>query len=148
VELWSGQPVGEIMLDVEFETISFELRSQLAIPPIDATQGDYHELDIAIFRPGIATNTRPNYNEVFLGAECKHTRMNKLFIRHVLGLRRELSFLKGISEFRNDVLHDWPRRWYSNKPASALLLYCNDSKVQNYSSITPAFDISLRYLPI
>jgi hypothetical protein len=74
--------------------------------------------------------------------------MNKSFIRNVLGMRRELSFLHGAPSIPNPVLSRWPRRSYSNHPASALLLYCNDPKVQNYRSITPTFDISLRYLPM
>jgi hypothetical protein len=74
--------------------------------------------------------------------------MNKGFIRNMLGLRRELSFFRGSQRLSNPVLSRWPRRAYSNKPPSALLLFCNDPKVRNYDSITHTFDISLCYLPM
>jgi hypothetical protein len=136
------------MLDVEFQTISFQHRRMRSIPPAGLTQGDRHELDIALLQPGLPTRTLPNFDEVILAAECKHTSMKKDFIRNVLGLRRELSILHGVPSIANPVLNRWPRRTYSNHPASALLLYCSDPKVQNYRSITPTFDISLRYLPM
>lgn len=143
----SQRVVGEIMLDVEFETISFAGRLTQSIAPNFLTQGDCHELDIALIEPGLLTQTRPNYGDVMLAVECKHTSMNKGFIRNVLGLRRELSFLHP-PRVANPILGAWPLRVDSNHPPSALLLFCNDPKVRNYRSITHTFDISLCYLPM
>ena len=136
--------VGELMLDITFLTLGYSLRMQNGGFPQNVSYADYHELDIAMVRPGLQNGCMPPHDQIIMAAECKHTEMSKAFVRNMLGLRRELSFLQG-GQMTNPVLSNWPRRFYSNRPSSALLLFCNDARVRNYRSISTIFDIDLRY---
>lgn len=136
----------ELMTNVEFLTISYRERLNRGAPPGNPAYSDYHELDLALLEPNIPHQARAWSHQVILGAECKDRAMSKEFVRNMLGLRRELSMYGGVPALQNPRLTYFPRQRYSNDPASALLLYCNDPAIRNYRSIGNIFDIDMRYL--
>ena len=111
----SLKTIGEIHLDVEFMTLS----SMNAVSPNE--RGYYHELDIAMFKPNLPNLARPKHDEVYLAIECKNTAMKKSYLREVLGLRRELSFLQTFTY--STIFQNWPKDELGVNPASCIFLY-------------------------
>lgn len=141
-----GTLIGELMTNVQFLTMSYRERKRRNLPPAKPPYSNYHELDIAMLSPGIPHARRPRHDQVIFGAECKDRSMSKEFVRNMLGLRRELSMYRGTPAFPNPKLAVFPRRRYSNLPASAVMLYFNHWKVRKYRPIGDIFDVDLRYL--
>lgn len=70
----------DIWTDIEFKSLSAVLSKRTYL-----TLGDYHEIDIAVLKPG--TSDRPHPEEVLLAIECKKTGYKKSLLRESLGVR-------------------------------------------------------------
>jgi hypothetical protein len=82
--------VANIWTDVEFVGLSSFILAGLPRP---SARGEYHELDILVCDTDAVT--RPRSDQVFIGVEAKHwAHMPKKLLREILGVRRELSFVR------------------------------------------------------
>jgi hypothetical protein len=126
--------IAEIWTDIEFSTLSYSFK-KISISP---NRGEYHELDILVVEPNIPTGTRPNPNQIFLGVECKNTNYKKSFLREILGVRRELSFL---SKMKKTKFNNWPQSQLKADPPSCLQVYCIDPKINNYKDSGDVYSI-------
>lgn len=88
--------VANVWTDTEFIGLS---SYQLAGNSSPSGSGEYHELDILVCDSSVSTGQRPSSDQVYIGVECKHwaSGVPKKLLREVLGVRRELSFLNGLS---------------------------------------------------
>ena len=139
IELWrSGTRLAELWTDVEFLSLSYFIRGTPTL-----TKGDYHELDILIVDLGASGRPRPD--EVWLGIECKNTEYEKVLLKEILGIRRELSLLSDPNVTRFQA---WPRKIVRANPASCLLVYSTDANVANYAAPGELFGIDFIYDPM
>lgn len=137
-EVWNGPTLfGELFTDVYFSTLSYQMKGS----PSNQTYGDYHELDIALLKPG--QNGHPPYSEVMIAVECKHTSIKKSIIRELLGFRRELSFYSNIPQPTNFSV--WPSTQTHSNPNSVHMLYCSDSRINRYTTNCLQFGILLEH---
>lgn len=134
-----GRLVAELWTDVEFKSISYDLRG--AQVPI--TRGDYHELDLVLTDPGV--DGRPKHSQVWLGVECKNTGYTKGLLKEILGIRRELSLLHSP---RATQFSQWPRAQVPAEPPSCLMVFSTDPIVTHYSSPGDVFGIDFEHEPI
>lgn len=82
-----GSVLFRLYTDIEFSTLG---NSIAGVHDLSA----YHELDIAVVDVGAAG--RPAFDQIVLGVECKsHAVFIKSLVKEALGLRRELSLLRG-----------------------------------------------------
>jgi len=124
-EVYRGSTlVGEIFTDLYFNSLSYDFKGS----PPKQQPGDYHELDIAMIKPGL--HNKPKNDDVYLAVECKNTSVQKKMIREILGFRRELSMVSYTpkrTEFRT-----WPAHVVHSSPGSVHMLYCSHDKVLKY----------------
>ena len=120
----NGWIIAEMWTDIEFVSLSHGAR-----PSGPPSKGEYHELDIAVVDPGLTG--RPKNDQVWLAAECKNTGYNKGLLKEILGVRRELSYLRDEQPTR---FQTWPRTSVPCEPASCLLVYSSDPVVAEYRS--------------
>ena len=140
-ELWRDSVLrAELWTDVEFISLSCVQRGNAASP----SKGDYHEMDLMVTAPNL--NGRPLYDQIWLAVECKNTGYGKKLLREVLGIRRELSLLKG--EPHATRFAKWPRANVPVAPASCLLVYASDPAVLEFSGPGEVFGIDFNYEPI
>jgi hypothetical protein len=135
----SGVHFGDIWTDVEFTSLSCFIRNQSACPGI----GEYHELDLAVVIPNC--NPRPFPTEILLGVECKNTGYQKNLLREVLGVRRELSFVRHPAP---TAFASWPASFVPADPPSCLVVYSSDPNVKDFSAPGTFFGIEFFYAPI
>jgi hypothetical protein len=146
IEVYDAQNllIGEIWMNVEFLTLSHDVRSSQS--GFTRTNSDYHELDIALIEPHNGRSAyKPTHEEVILGAECKCTKVTKDIVRSVLGLRRELSMLAPPPSSRPPWAvppKGYFKSWTSDNsdPDSVLLLY-SSSPMSIYNSLHNVYDI-------
>ena len=124
--------IAEIWTDVEFLTLSYDQNSGSGVP----SPGDYHELDIVVVNPRISGY--PRHNDIWLGVECKNTGYTKALLREILGVRRELSLLRGPNQTHFSM---WPRSMVPADPPSCLIVYSTDPAIVNYASPGTVFGI-------
>lgn len=137
-EVWNGRSLfGELFTDVYFNTLSYQLKG----PSAGQTYGDYHELDIALLKPG--QNGHPQHSEVMVAVECKNTSIKKSIIRELLGFRRELSLWRHLPLPTNFSV--WPATQTHSYPNSVHMLYCSDSRVNRYTTNCLQFGIILEH---
>lgn len=131
-----GTTVAEVWTDIEFLSLSYSISGGTRVP----NRGDFHELDIVVLEPGV--DGKPRHDQVWLGVECKNTSYQKGLLKEILGIRRELSYLKDQmpTHFRN-----WPRSTVPAEPASCLLVYSTDPAVQEFASPGEAFGIDFHF---
>jgi hypothetical protein len=116
----------EVWTDVEFLTLSYARH----ISKREPRNGEYHELDILVSSPNLNDGERPTPKQVYLGIECKNTNYKKSYLREILGVRRELSYLKG-EQYKTAFDH-WPSSITNVYPPSCLQVYCVDGRINNY----------------
>lgn len=137
-EVWNGRTLfGELFTDVYFNTLSYQMKGS----PARQTYGDYHELDIALLKPG--QNGKPQHSEVMIAVECKNTSIKKSIIRELLGFRRELSFWSHLPLPTNFSV--WPAIQTNSNPNSVHMLYCSDNRVNRYTTNCLQFGIILEH---
>jgi hypothetical protein len=137
-EVWNGLTLfGELFTDVYFSTLSYQMKGS----PRSQTYGDYHELDIALLKPG--QTGHPPFTEVMIAVECKHTSIKKSIIRELFGFRRELSFYSKIPLPTN--FSAWPSTQTQSNPNSVHMLYCSDSRINRYTTNCLQFGILLEH---
>jgi hypothetical protein len=128
----------EMWTDVEFVGLSYQLRGG---SPSQADRSDWHELDILVTENGLANGSRPKHSEIWLGVECKYRDFSKGFLKEMLGVRRQMSYIKRAS---CDTKFDhWPDDTVTESPPSCLLLYCRDQKIDSYTEAPEQFDIHM-----
>lgn len=136
-KVWKGGTLfGELFTDVYFNTLSYQIKGY----PSAQSHGDYHELDIALLKPG--QNGYPQHSEVIIAVECKNTSIKKSIIRELLGFRRELSF------YHNSIptnFSKWPAVCINANPNSIQMLYCSDRRISRYASNCLEFGIILQH---
>lgn len=136
-QVWNGTTLfGELFTDIYFATLSYQMRGA----PARKTNGDYHELDIALLKPN--QTGYPQQTEVMLAVECKNTSIKKSIIRELLGFRRELSFLQGA---RPTNFSAWPTNITPSNPNSVHMLYCSDNRISRYINNCLQFGIILQH---
>jgi hypothetical protein len=128
----------ELWTNIEFMTYSFKISKHTSI-----SQGDYHELDIAVLNPNVSG--KPSHSDVRIAVECKNTPFKKEHLRQLLGIRRELSVL---SKPASTVFSTWPASEVNADPPSVLMAFGTDSKILNYRSPGKIFSIQLHHLAI
>lgn len=139
IELYRyGNCVAELWTDVEFLTLSY---SRLASPSL--TKGSYHELDIVVVDAG--SQGRPPHSAVWLGIECKNTSYQKGLLKEILGVRRELSFVRDPVKTKFST---WPRPYAPADPPSCLVVFATDAAVLEYSDPGEVFGIDFFYEPM
>lgn len=136
-KVWKGKVLfGEIFTDVYFDTLSYQRKGN----PLKKTNGDYHELDIALLQPNLTGN--PKHSDVMLAVECKNTSIQKSIIRELLGFRRELSVL---APNVSTNFTTWPASTTNSVPNSVHMLYCSDVRVNRYISNCLEFGVILEH---
>lgn len=137
-QIWDGTTLfGELFTDIYFATLSYQMRGA----PAQKTNGDYHELDIALLEPNQIGY--PQQSEVMLAVECKNTSIKKSIIRELLGFRRELSFYSSVPQPTNFSVFP-TNQTYSN-PNSVHMLYCSDCRINRYTQNCLQFGILLQH---
>jgi hypothetical protein len=137
-QVWNGPNLfGELFTDIYFTTLSYQLRGA----PTRTTNGDYHELDIALLQPN--QSGHPQQTEVMLAVECKNTSIKKSIIRELLGFRRELSFYSSVLQPTNFSV--FPTNQTHSNPNSVHMLYCSDSRINRYTQNCLQFGIILQH---
>lgn len=140
-EVWNKQTLfGELFTDVYFNTLSYQMKRSTS-SLVGQTYGDYHELDIALLKPG--QNGVPQHSEVMLAVECKNTSIKKSIIRELLGFRRELSFWSPVPLRTNFRI--WPATETNSDPNSVHMLYCSDNRVNRFTTNCSKFGIILEH---
>lgn len=132
----NGADFAELWTDIYFNTLSYSLGRRRGV-----FYGDYHELDLALVKPGL-TNY-PQHDEILLAVECKNTSIKKSIIREMLGFRRELSFYNDRPKATSFTV--WPTSSVYANPGSVHMLYCSDSNVTRYAPNCLTFGILLQY---
>lgn len=134
-----GTVVAELWTDVEFTSLSYNKYSASRA----VQRGDYHELDIVITDYGVTD--RPSHSQIWLGVECKNTGYTKSLLKEILGIRRELSYLRDTipTQFRK-----WPRSHVPAYPSSCLIVFSTDPDVMAYSDPGDIFGIDFIHEPI
>ena len=127
----------EIWTDIYFKTMS---SCKNALP---SSSADHHELDIVIV--GLNAKRHPEYGEIQLAAECKHTVYHKKYFRKVLGVRRELSMLV---RTQSTCFSNWPTNTVDAYPNSCLLSYSIDGRILKYQDSDGFFGVNLYHLPV
>jgi hypothetical protein len=133
--------VGEIWTDIEWTTLSFSRSGRTTL--IDC---DYHELDIVFTSRN--PNRYPAHDEILLGIECKNTSYKntsykKHLLREILGVRRELSFLR---EAQPTPFTNWPRAFVPAAPTSCLMVFSTDPHISRLAHSPDVFGINFQYL--
>lgn len=134
-----GRSTIELWTDIQFTGLSYARRGK----PTPVGPCDHHELDIVAVPVG--TTGRPRHDEIRLGVECKHTPFAKHMARAVLGVRRELSYLRDPvpTEFGA-----WLRDYVPAQPNSVLAVISSDSGVVKYQPAGSEFGVDFRHLPM
>lgn len=136
-----GQRNLEIWTDIFFLTLSHHRRGA----PDSPSDGDFHELDVVVVRAD--TDGFPQHGDVLIGVECKAVGgYDKDLLRQILGVRRELSYLHGLTQ---TGFFEWPHEFVRADPPSCLLVYSTDSAVTRYKPTGDIFSIDFiaRALP-
>lgn len=128
----------EVWTDVEFIALSALRRGVGAI-----SSCDFHELDIVAVPAG--TNDRPPCGAILLGVECKNTPCRKDLLRSSLGVRRELSY---IHEDLPTAFTSYPRATVPAYPASCLMVFSTDRRVEDFKPPGDIFGVDYKYEPI
>lgn len=138
----------EVWTDIEFLTLSHSRRLTRPGASKYPERADCHELDILVVTATKDDGIRryPKHSEVVIGVECKAVDdFKKLFARAVLGVRRELSYLKGATE---TPFEQWPLGTVPADPPSIVQVYSTDAKVEEYAKMGDVFGIQFMHLPI
>ena len=138
-ELRRDGDVLEVWTDVEFKTLSYTL-SGAAGAPMSAHR---HELDLVIVPRGCSGYPGPK--QILLGVECKNTPFTKAMARAALGVRRELSLLRGQCP---TAFRKWPERSVPADPPSVLMVFSTDSKVTDYHPAGSVFGVNFVHEPM
>ena len=131
----SGRAVADVWTDIEVTTLGHSI----AGAPTPMEPGHLHEVDVIIVDHG--TNGYPRHDQVWLAVECKHTTFGKNLLRQILGLRRELSYLRAMSRTRFNY---WPESEVPADPASCVAVYSSDPRVVRFS-IVPGSTFGIRF---
>lgn len=134
----NGGHVADIWTDIEFTSLSAFHQGKVVL-----SQGEYHEIDIAL----VAANSqaRPLPSEVLLAVECKNTGYQKSLLREILGVRRELSLLvPPIPTF----FTVWPRSRVPADPPSCVAVFSSDASVLAYQAPGSYFGIDFNHEPL
>lgn len=128
----------EVWTDVEFLGLS---ASDRGVGPREADRCDFHELDVVVVPAG--TDERPSVHDMKIGVECKNRPYDKSMLRGLLGVRRELSFLRNPPEHTGFTV--WPRSTVPAEPPSCLLAYGTDSAILRFAPPGQLFGIDFFY---
>jgi hypothetical protein len=134
----NGKLIGEIFTDTEFTSLSFKLRRGTTFIP-----GDFHELDIAMFKPGCSG--RPGHDQILLAVECKATEIGKNTFREMLGFRREMTLLTNVNP---TIFNTWPVRTVNSDPPSVHLCFSTDPAIIRYADNGRCYGIYVIHEPI
>lgn len=132
-----GAVIAELHTDIYFTTLSNAHKAGKG----PSSPGDYHELDIALIKPGIK-NGYPSFKDVFIAIECKNKVINKGTIREILGFRRELSTLQ---ELNPTGFNKWPMNEVPSFPPSVQMFYCSDRYIKKFEPNCKIFGIQLEW---
>ncbi len=134
----AGQHVADIWTDIEFTALSAAEQSKTFL-----TNGEYHEMDIAMVSPNC--QPRPHPSEVYLLVECKNTGYQKSLLREILGVRRELSF---VARPHNSFFSTWPRLSVPARPPSCIAVFSSDPSVLKFQAPGQFFGIDFFHQPL
>lgn len=128
----------QVWTDIEFSTMSNATRPPHLLPPLrrQPHRAHLHELDVVVVPPG--PERYPDSTEIRIGVECKHTAFAKNFSREALGVRRELSLLRGATP---TGFVRWPAADVPASPPSVLMVCSTSPKVLEYLAAGKYFGI-------
>ena len=127
-----------------------ELHTDIEVRTLSSAKGaiydrsSYHEVDLVLLTHAY-DRQRPKHDQIVLGIECKaHANFRKDNLRHVLGVRRELSFFcNPISSSLESVLG--PMRRIKSYPPSEYWLAFSDPMGMRYRSGPRLFGIEFMH---
>ena len=144
IRLSKGNRVFGLFTDIEVQTLSSTLQGGMV-----ADRSAYHEIDLVLVR-NARHGQRPLHTQIVLGVECKsHPEFKKEFVRHALGVRRELSVYVGrrrpggISEVGKSF--GIARKPVNVRPGSEYWLAYSDPKGDYYQEGPEKFGIEFKY---
>lgn len=142
----SREHIGNIFTDIEFLGLSAVLSSKSK----PSCKSDIHELDIVFCSTKVKDKGYPKPREIFIGIECKamdDVVSKKQYLKSILGIRRELSFMQLATEDNNPYGGCWPNTQIDMDPAVFLMFYSKDANVgKEWASAQEAFDINFEHL--
>ncbi len=138
----------EIWTNIEFTALSAAYdprgRRMATYPP----RGDAHELDLVVLARG-TPDGYPIPDWILLGVEAKCRVYDKALLKELLGVRRESAFVADPRRRGNRRAHAWA--WWPEPiradPQSALVAFCNDQTIDNYSQPGVFYGIRMEHLP-
>jgi len=104
---------------------------------------DYHELDIAVTMPEVTNGLIP-MEKVLIAIECKDRRLDKGMLRQVLGLRRELSFMRESDNGWESIPIEGFSTITSQSPPSRLFLCSSHPLPDGYDKVASRHVIHVR----
>ncbi|MBF6446587.1 hypothetical protein IU429_02785 [Nocardia elegans] len=146
--LSKGDLVLEAWTDIEFLTLSYSRQHPRVLPRSKPERAYCHELDIVVVKADdkVVKPYYPRHDELLIGIECKDVdKFERLFARAVLGIRRELSYLKGSA---GTLFERWPSSSVPADPPSVLQVYSTDRKIEDYAQMGNVFGVEFLYTPI
>lgn len=136
-------PVAEIWTNIEFWALSDYHPSKTA-PTGGKPYGTAHELDILLLKPGCSGRPRPR--DIVLGVEAKHRKYGKGLLKELLGVRREMTFVRRGRPHKNRWA--WWTSGIEARPASGLIAYCAYPGIRNYRQPAAFFGLHMVYLSL
>lgn len=126
-----------IFVDIEFRSLGSTHRT------VTDNSGK-HELDIVIVD---RLDPYPAHESTYLGVECKAGKFEKVLLKQILGVRRELSYFSEVARrsrltlsgaLHSVLVHAWP--------PSEFWVACLDPKATGYAQSPKAFGIDFMHL--
>ena len=124
--------------DIEFTTMSY-CRDRAPAP---SRRSHRHELDVLVVDRD--ASGRPCPDRIRIAVECKATKFEKVQLRALLGVRRELGLLTASEP---TGFAQWPRTTVPIAPPSCLMLYSTSSAVHEYRHAASTYGVDLVHLP-
>jgi hypothetical protein len=132
-------PTLYIFVDIEFETLGSQHVSV-------SDNSLRHEIDIVVVD---VKSGYPKVTNIALGVECKsHANFTKSIVKEVLGIRRELSLMKGKKQSSLSAFGGVPTINIPADPPSEYWLSYIDPAGDSYKESPIAFGIDFRHFPV
>lgn len=136
----------ELHTDIQVRTLG------ASMIPGGIGKSGYHEIDLVLIDPNVQDGEMPKHDEVIMGVECKsNAKFNKGIVKQVLGIRRELSFVRLPSQSELErrfgpVMHFGGSSPTVNAdPASLYWLTYIDQKGDEYAESPSFFSIEFKH---
>ena len=132
-----SMPPCYLFLNIEFDTLGHSKNAA-------SDHSRRHELDIILTW---ASSGYPSHEQIALGVECKAVaNFEKGLVKEALGVRRELSYVRGNHDSIPSILGGHPIKQVPASPSSEFMVAFIDPKGQNYEESPKAFGIDFMHM--